>query len=198
MNTKLIIAAGVTAGVIVLGGAAVAVATLGTQSPPATSASAPALPSSVPSPTPTAAAPETDDTTAALLYIIEEEKLAHDVYLTLGDLWGSSIFSNITESETTHQETLAPLLEARKITDPRSTEVGVFTDPNLQTLYDELIARGSTGLAEAIQVGILIEEKDIVDLTEAIAAEDEADVISAYERLLAGSQNHLDAFQRRA
>ena len=47
-------------------------------------------------------------------------------------------------------------------------------------------------------MGILIEEKDIADLTAAIAAEDEADVISVYERLLAGSENHLASFQRQA
>lgn len=137
-----------------------------------------------------------DDTAARLLYIIEEEKLAHDVYVTLGATWGANIFLNILESETTHQGLLLPLLDARGLADPRSTEVGVFTDPTLQTLYNDLIVRGTTSFDEAIQVGILIEEKDITDLADAIAAEDEAAVISVYERLLAGSESHLSAFER--
>ncbi|GAA2032388.1 hypothetical protein GCM10009819_15510 [Agromyces tropicus] len=145
----------------------------------------------------TATAPEYD-TAAALAYLIEEEKLAHDVYVTLGDLWGANVFTNITASETTHQELVRPLLDARGIDDPRSDEVGVFTDPELQALYDELVARGSTSLDEAIQVGIAIEQKDLDDLGAAIAAEDEADVVSVLERLYAGSENHLASFERLA
>jgi hypothetical protein len=38
----------------------------------------------------------------------------------------------------------------------------------------------------------------LADLAEAIAAEDEADVVRVLERLLAGSENHLRAFERRA
>ncbi|MFB9960710.1 DUF2202 domain-containing protein [Agromyces bracchium] len=151
-------------------------------------------------PAPEASAPaEAEyDTAAALTYLIEEEKLAHDVYVVLGDLWGAQVFSNIVGSETTHQELVAPLLSARGIDDPRSSDVGVFTDPDLQALYDELIARGSTSLEEAIRVGIAIEEKDLADLGAAIAAEDEADVISVLERLYVGSENHLASFERLA
>ncbi|MFC9917175.1 DUF2202 domain-containing protein [Agromyces binzhouensis] len=144
-------------------------------------------------------APEdADDTAAALRYLIEEEKLAHDVYLVLGDLWDARVFANITASETTHQELVAPLLSARGIEDPRADEVGVFADPDLQALYDELVERGSTSLDEAIQVGIAIEEKDLADLGAAIAAEDESAVISVLERLFAGSENHLASFERLA
>ncbi|WP_401000605.1 DUF2202 domain-containing protein [Agromyces sp. GXQ0307] len=155
---------------------------------------------------PTSPAPEASahdraaayDTAATLTYLIEEEKLAHDVYVVLGDLWGAQVFSNIVESETTHQALVAPLLSARGLDDPRSSEVGVFTDPDLQALYDELIARGSTSLDEAIRVGIAIEEKDLADLGSALEHEDEADVVSVLERLYAGSENHLASFQRLA
>ena len=74
----------------------------------------------------------------------------------------------------------------------------MFTDPVLQALYDELIARGSLSLDAAIQVGITIEEKDIADLSAAIAAEHEVDVTAVLERLLAGSENHLRSFERLA
>lgn len=205
MKKQAIITTSIVAGAVALVGVglAVALATAPTEAPDAASttvattpAEAAPTPDTLATPEPEAAAPY--DTTTALLFLIEEEKLAHDVYVTLGDLWGSNIFPNIADSETTHQDLVAPLLDARGIADPRSAEVGVFTDPDLQSLYDELIARGSTSLDEAIQVGIAIEEKDITDLSAAIAAEDEADVVSVLERLLAGSQNHLDAFQRRA
>lgn len=90
------------------------------------------------------------------------------------------------------------LLDSRAIVDPRSTEVGVFVNPDLQALYDQLVAQGSVSRDAAMQVGIAIEEKDISDLAATIAVEDEADVIDVYERLLAASQKHLAAFERQA
>ncbi|MEZ4737513.1 MAG: DUF2202 domain-containing protein [Caldilineaceae bacterium] len=42
----------------------------------------------------------------ALLYMREEEKLAHDVYVTLAEQWQLPIFSNIANSETTHTEAI--------------------------------------------------------------------------------------------
>ncbi|GAA4378477.1 DUF2202 domain-containing protein [Agromyces bauzanensis] len=205
MKKQTIITTSIVAGAVVLAGVGVAstLANAPSEVPDAAPAAVATTPAEAPPTADTLETPEPEaapayDTTTALLFLIEEEKLAHDVYVTLGELWDSNTFTNIVESEATHQELVAPLLADRAITDPRSTEVGVFTDPDLQALYDELIARGSTSLAEAIQVGILIEEKDITDLSVAIAAEDEADVVSVLERLLAGSENHLEAFERRA
>ena len=163
--------------------------------PIATESAANAPATTTPTAEPTA---DLSDTASSLRYLIEEEKLAHDVYVALFDAWGLQAFDNISASEVRHQDELVPLLEARGIADPRSTELGVFTDPALQATYDELLARGLTSEAEAIQVGIAIEEMDIDDLEARIAAEDEPDVIAAYEFLLQGSRNHLDAFQRLA
>lgn len=206
MKQQNMIIPGITAGALALAGVGtvIALASAPQVAPDATPATISATPFQAAEQGPDTLAttepepPATYDTTAALLFLIEEEKLAHDVYVTLGELWGAGIFANIAASETSHQSLVAPLLEARGIADPRSTEIGVFTDPDLQALYDDLVARGSTNLAEAIQVGIVIEEKDITDLSATIAAEDESDVVSVLERLLAGSENHLDAFQRQA
>ena len=52
-------------------------------------------------------------------------------------------------------------------------------------------------LHEALEVGVSIEEKDIADL-EALIKEEElsSDVENLYNRLLSGSYNHLNAFNR--
>lgn len=198
MRRTTVLALSLTAGLVVVGGG-VAIALN------APSAPAPTMPLSSPevevAPTDAVVSPPVapvDATTASLLFMIEEEKLAHDVYVTLGDVWGSNIFTNIASSEATHQDLVLTMLEAHDITDPRSSEVGVFTDQSLQLLYDDLIAEGSQSRDAAMQVGIAIETKDITDLTAAIDAEDEADVIAVYERLVAGSENHLAAFERQA
>lgn len=203
MDTRTALTVGIVGGVLALVGVGAVVATTagsGEGEDDTASTSAPSTATDVvasagaPAPDSDAAAPY--DTTTALLFLIEEEKVAHDVYVTLADQWGTQVFSNIAGSEVTHQSLVAPLLEERDIGDPRSSEVGVFTDPALQALYDDLVARGSLSLDDAIQVGITIEQTDIADLADAIAAEDEADVVGVLERLLAGSENHLRAFER--
>ena len=57
-----------------------------------------------------------------------------------------------------------------------------------------MIEKGSESLLSAIEVGIAIEELDIKDLEELISQTDNPTIIRVYENLLAGSENHLEAF----
>ncbi|MBD2484892.1 DUF2202 domain-containing protein [Planktothrix sp. FACHB-1365] len=133
--------------------------------------------------------------TEGLLYMREEEKLAHDVYVTLYEQWGLSIFNNIANSEDSHENQIETLLNNYQIEDPVGDNlIGVFVNPDLQQLYNNLIAQGSQSLTAALQVGVLIEETDIADLQERIAQTDNADIQKVYEQLLKGSNNHLSAF----
>lgn len=141
----------------------------------------------------TPAAPTTED---LLLYLIEEEKLAHDVYNAIFQKYGVNIFGNILNSELTHQEWVLGLLQTRNIPDPRSSELGVFKDQDLQAFYDQLIQQGNISVAEAYKVGVAIEEKDIADISTQLATATESDVISTLESLRNGSENHLRAFNR--
>jgi hypothetical protein len=124
----------------------------------------------------------------------EEEKLAHDIYLTLYSAWGLPIFQNISQSEQSHTEAVKVLLDRYGIADPATDEMGVFTNPDLQALYGELIARGSQSLAEALKVGAAIEEIDILDLQTRLAQADNADIQQVFNNLMNGSYNHLRAF----
>ena len=129
-----------------------------------------------------------------LLYMREEEKLARDVYLTLYETYGLQVFYNIAQSEQMHMDAVLGLLEKYNFTDPASDEIGVFTNRELQALYDQLIEMGSQSVVDALKVGALIEETDIVDLQERIAQTDNEDIKLVYENLMAGSENHLRAF----
>lgn len=131
----------------------------------------------------------------SLLYMREEEKLAHDVYVTLYQVWGTPVFQNIANSEQSHTEAVKNLLDIYGLEDPAvSTPVGVFVNAELQTLYDDLIALGSQSLAAALKVGAAIEEIDILDLQESLELVTAADIQQVYGNLLAGSENHLRAF----
>jgi hypothetical protein len=135
-----------------------------------------------------------DATEEQLVYLIEEEKLAHDVYSAMFDLWGSKVFGNILKSEETHQSQVLTVMNTRDIEDPRSSKAGVFVDAELQSLYNELIAKGSKSAVDAYEVGVAIEELDIDDLTKMLATAKDADVIAMMENLRKGSENHLRAF----
>ena len=131
----------------------------------------------------------------SLVFIREEEILARDVYLSLYDLWGLQIFQNIADSEQTHTDAVASLLEKYDIPDPADTSpAGVFVNPDLQSLYDELTEMGAQSLGNALKVGAAIEEIDILDLQEYMEIIEERAIRQAYENLLKGSENHLRAF----
>lgn len=135
-----------------------------------------------------------EEEAAGLLFMFEEEKLAHDVYLKLYEQWGAAIFQNIASSESTHMQAIQNMLERYDLVIPDASQVGVFTNTDLQALYTELVKRGSQSLAEALKVGGAIEEIDILDLQERLAQIDNADIQRVYNSLLRGSANHLNAF----
>lgn len=159
-----------------------------------------------------AVSPAKDTTTSAVIdpdlteieisdlrYMREEEKLARDVYLTMDQQWGdrTQVFAKIALSEETHTTTVDYLLDKFGVEDPVVNDtVGVFTNQELQALYDELVAKGQTSYTNALYVGALIEEKDMRDILAAIEQTDERPIILAYSNLLDGSKSHLRAFVR--
>lgn len=197
-NTVLVSVASVVA--LAIAGTAVGLSlSIQTSSPPSASTSetaveSPSSPeSNAPVPEPEVATPTLEEN---LAFIIEEEKLAFDVYTVLGDLWGSRTMQNIVSSETSHQSQVAALLVAYGIADPRSSEIGAFTNPDLQALYDTLIAQGSVSERAAMEVGVIIEETDIADLDAMMATITQQDVLAVLSSLRSGSVNHLAAFER--
>ena len=143
----------------------------------------------------TAAGELDDDELAGLLWMREEEQLAHDVYVALGDEWGIRIFGNIAASEQQHIDITIGLLDRYDVADPAAgNPTGTFTDPRIQELYDELIARGMASEEDALAVGATIEELDITDLRARADATDEVALDDAYARLERASRNHLRAF----
>jgi hypothetical protein len=148
-------------------------------------------------PAPPSAGALTQEEQEGLLYMREEEKLAHDVYATLYERWGHQTFANIIESERRHMESMKGLLDAYGLPDPAEGRgLGEFSDPSLQKLYDELTARGATSLQAALEVGAGIEELDIVDLRERMAQTGRGDLQLVYGNLRDASANHLRAFTR--
>ncbi|MDD2369739.1 MAG: DUF2202 domain-containing protein [Sulfuricurvum sp.] len=139
----------------------------------------------------------TDMQKASLLFMYQEEKVARDVYLTFAIKYPATYtFSNIAASEQKHMDSVENLCRKYNVDISNINEAvtGVFVLPELQNLYNTLTAQGSLSLVEGLKVGVVIEEKDIIDI---VTYEQgmPADVVQVFENLRAGSYNHLTAFQ---
>jgi hypothetical protein len=131
---------------------------------------------------------------ANILFIKQEEKLARDVYQAMYSKWGHTTFKNIAVSEQQHMDAMDGLIARYGLTDTTPAEQGKFTYPELQALYDELIASGSQTLEQALQAGVLIELTDIADIQEALDATKELPIRRVLTNLQNASRNHLSAF----
>lgn len=137
-----------------------------------------------------------DKAVDTMKYLLEEEKVAGDVYTYLGETWGLRVFHNIKQSEQRHLEMMESLLNTNQITYQLSNERGVFYNQDLQEMYDMLIEKGSKSKQEALKVGKLIEETDIKDLEEALKNTDDSYARQIYSNLISASHRHLQAFTR--
>ena len=136
--------------------------------------------------------------TEGMIFMREEEKLAHDVYVFLYGRWHANVFDNISVSEQTHTDAMLFLLDRYAVADPVGDNAeGVFVDATLQGLYDTLVAQGDASLIDALIVGAEIEEIDLVDIQNLVdALEGNDDMALVYQSLMEGSRNHLRAFVR--
>ncbi|MEZ5021867.1 MAG: DUF2202 domain-containing protein [Chitinophagales bacterium] len=132
-----------------------------------------------------------------LRYLMQEEKLARDVYLTLNEKWDRPVFQNITGAEVHHLDMVKQMAIDNNISLPKSiiNDVrGEFDDEKLQALYSELIAQGNLSLVDALKAGAKIEELDISDLKHSLANTKNESLTSLYSKLIGASERHLRAF----
>ena len=129
----------------------------------------------------------------ALLFMLEEEKLARDTYEFLDSEWSLIQFANIKISEQSHMDAIITLLERSK-TPYTILPYGEFEDDHLQDYYNQFVENGQLSQANALQIGATIEDLDIVDLQEFINDADSPSVIKVFESLKCGSGNHLRSF----
>ncbi len=138
----------------------------------------------------------TEAQVADLVFMANEEKMAHDVYAALADLHDVRLFSNIAASEARHFEAVNTVLE--RYDQETFALDDDFTDPVLESLYTELLGQAGDDQAAAMAVGLTIESTDIADLKSRMAELETTapDAHQLYTHLLAGSENHLQAFER--
>ncbi|WP_457559842.1 DUF2202 domain-containing protein [Caminibacter sp.] len=134
----------------------------------------------------------------ALNYMYQEEKLARDVYYEISKMYSSlRTFPHIYRAEIMHERSVANVMKHYNLPLPvRGDEIGKFTNPELQKLYDELMAKAKKSKLDALEVGIMVEVTDVEDLDKYLKNAKSPDVKALFEFLRAGSYNHYNAFNR--
>jgi hypothetical protein len=131
-----------------------------------------------------------------LIHMIEEEKLAHDVYARLRDVTGLQIFGTIAAGEATHHSTMLRDADRRNIdVSYLPSEPGEFHDPAFQALYEQLVQEGSASPQAALRVGVKIETLNFTDISDAMLITEDAALDNTYSHLASVSQSHLRQFQ---
>lgn len=129
----------------------------------------------------------------ALLFMLEEERLARDTYIFLNNEWSLNQFANIKNSEQTHMNAVESMLIQYDI-QYNILPIGEFENQDLQNFYNQFILDGSVSQINALKIGATIEDLDIVDLQNYIEATTNIDLISVFNSLQCGSRNHLRSF----
>jgi len=139
----------------------------------------------------------TDEQLDTLVFIYQEEKVARDTYITLGEMYSNqTVFANIQLSEQEHIDKAEGLCDTygADTSGINEQQVGEFVVPVLQELYDTLVAQGSQSELSALMVGEYVEITDIDDLEHAEIGMP-SDVVNTYENLKEGSLSHLAGFR---
>lgn len=139
----------------------------------------------------------TDEQKDMLFFIYQGEKVARDVYITLGKVHkDESTFALMQFEEQRHLDCARELCDIYGVETSKVNEdaVGEFDSLVLQTLYDECTLKGEGSLLDALEVGEFIESTDIEDLEQASIGMPN-DIVDVYNNLKRRNISHLGAFQ---
>lgn len=127
-----------------------------------------------------------------LLRQLVQEKLLKDVYTKFYEKWKTTVFKEIPNEEQRHGRAVDALLNKYQLVNPDAKNtLGVFSDEKLTKLYNEWVTQGMTSPQAALQVGVTLEETDIVELEKTLSTVDNFDIQFVYKQLIKGSRNHL-------
>jgi hypothetical protein len=141
-------------------------------------------------PTPLALSPAAQ---TALLFQIDEERMARELYTAFNAKWALQPFANIPQSEARHEATLRQIASRAAIAAPTSV-AGSFDSAEVQQRYNDLLALGLESADSALRAAAFVEEQDIADLNTLIAATDNPALKDAAMALKTASGHHLQAF----
>jgi len=145
----------------------------------------------------------------ALQYMWNDEKLAHDLYLALYEIFPNKVLYTIaTKSESRHKESVENLIKQYDLnitssdfighysaSELASFKMGEFILPEISELYTKLYALGAQSEIDALKVGCMVEVTDIRDLDKYIPVVNK-NIALVFGYLKEGSYHHYKAFDK--
>lgn len=136
---------------------------------------------------------------AVIMYLVEQEKLAHDFYRSLDTMWVTDIFNRVANEEYEHVGKLSAVAAELMISVPNHFNeypMGQFIDNKLRHLYAELMISANFSLEDAYRTSANLEERKMVDLKMALKEPNFELENLTYKALLIGSEDNFKAFIR--
>lgn len=130
---------------------------------------------------------------AALLFQIDEERMAGELYRAWGAKWGLAPFAHIPLAEARHEAVLRQLATRAGLALPAAVP-GQFASAEVQKRHDDLLPLGLASADGALRAAAYVEEVDIVDLRLLVGATDSAALQEVAAMLETASGHHLGAF----
>ena len=141
----------------------------------------------------------TESEKAAIIFVVQEEKVAHDFYAAMYELHGITPFRSISKSEGLHMDKAKNLIDHFGIEDPNTEYYdtpGKFKTLKFQAMYDDLVRGGSKSIQDALIESAKFEELDIVDIEKLISTVQNEYIKSTFGSLTGISKDHLKAIVR--
>ncbi len=136
----------------------------------------------------------TEEQKDMLFFIYQEEKMARDVYVRLGQMYTNEpTFGSMQITEQSHLDCARRVCDIYGVDTSSVDEsvVGAFESPLLKMLYDTYVEKGRSSLRDALEMAEFIGASDL-DMIEHASIGMPSDVVSVYEKLKKGTLIHLD------
>lgn len=139
--------------------------------------------------------PLTESEAEGIKLIIEENKLARDLYIEFYEMWEYDTFNKVSISDALYMDKTKVALERFKINDPvENDDKGVYESLYITKLYRDLLKKGKSDPFEAMRIGTTLEEMHIKDLNDLLENTSNDDLIELYTELKLGAISHIRAF----
>jgi len=140
-------------------------------------------------------APLSDQEGADILFMREEEQMAHDLYSRWAGMYPLPVFSNIRDSETVHIYEVQLLMDRYDVPSERIGNASSgYYNPVIQSWYEAFSSQSDTSQTDALEAGVTIGQEDIADLDAAIGHTSRPDILQVWNNLRQGSMKHESAF----
>lgn len=125
-----------------------------------------------------------------LLKIWQVQKLSRDLYHSFYTAYSSTIYANMLSDAQHHMDFLHILLGKYGIAFPQDI-AGIFTDQDVQNLYNIMLNTGNGSAVDALRMGATAEDMIIDELQTRIVETDCLEILLVYQNFAKTARNHL-------